>query len=316
MELVWLLVGLALLIGSGDALVRGAVAISLRFGLSALVVSATVVAFGTSAPELLVAIESALKGAPGIAYGNVVGSNIANVLLVLGIPALIAPLPGCGKDAHRNVYFMVVATLMFTVLVLMGTLTWVGGAVLLGIALFIVWDTLRIGRKQGIAEADAAEELSELEDVDPNMAPWKLAGLLAFGLIGLPVGAQLLIDSAREIALSIGVSEAVIGLTLVAIGTSLPELATTVMAALRRQADVAIGNVIGSNIFNITAIIGSAALFAPLPVPAEILTRDIWVMVGSSALLLPFILACKSIGRIAGGGFLLLYAVYIYVAFY
>ncbi|MHA1109116.1 MAG: calcium/sodium antiporter [Alphaproteobacteria bacterium] len=312
MDLVYLILGLALLVGAGDALVRGAVALSLRFGIPAIIISATVVAFGTSAPELLIAIEAAVEGSPGIALGNVVGSNIANVLLVLGLPALLAPLAACGSDAHRNMFFMLGATVLFAGLVLGGMITWWMGLVLIVFATVMVWDSLRIGLG---AKNTRSEDLGDLEDVDPDMAPWKIAALLIAGLIGLPVGADLLIEGARAIALSMGVSETVIGLTLVAIGTSLPELATTVMAALRRQTDVAIGNVIGSNIFNITAIIGAASLFAPLEVPEELITRDLWVMIGASAILVPFVLLCWPIGRLMGVLFLALYVGYLLFAF-
>lgn len=315
MDLFYLILGLALLVGAGDALVRGAVALSLRFGIPALIVSATVVAFGTSAPELLISIEAALEGAAGIALGNVVGSNIANVLLVLGVPALLVPLPGCGSDAHRNLWFMMAATAIFSIFVMMGLLDWWAGAILLGLSLLMVADSIREGLKARAAGKAAADELAELEDVDPNMAGWKVSLLLAGGIIVLPVGANLLIDGARGIALTMGVSEAVIGLTLVAIGTSLPELATTVMAALRRQADVAIGNVLGSNIFNITAVIGAAAMFAPLEVPAEIYGRDIWIMIAASVLLIPLVLLCKPLGRLTGMAFLGAYGAYLVVAF-
>ena len=317
MDLFYLISGLALLVGAGDALVRGAVGLSLRFGIPAIIVSATIVAFGTSAPELLISVQAALEGAPGIALGNVVGSNIANVLLVLGVPALIAPLPGCGTDAHRNLYFMIGGTLVFSALVLIGVIPFWGGLILLAISFYMVWDSLKIGlaASAGAGDSAVAAELSELEDVDPNMPRWKMIALLAAGIVGLPIGASLLIDGARGIALAMGVSETVIGLTLVAIGTSLPELATTVMAAIRRQTDVAIGNVIGSNIFNITAIIGTAALFAPLEVPDEIYYRDLWVMIGASAVLVPFVLMCRPMGRLAGAAFMLSYVGYVYVAF-
>ena len=320
MDLFYLILGLALLVGAGDALVRGAVAMSLRFGIPAIIVSATVVAIGTSAPELLIGIKAALEGAPGIALGNVIGSNTANVLMVLGVPALIVPLAACGTDAHRNCWFMIGATVVFSALVLTGTIPMWGGVLLIALALVMIVDSLRIGFAARAAneaagiDADAAD-LAELEDADPNMATWKIAALVIAGVVGLPLGADFLVSGAQGIALSIGISEAVIGLTLVAIGTSLPELATTVAAALRRQTDVAIGNVIGSNIFNITAIIGAAALVTPLEIPAEILSRDLWIMIASTLVLLPFVLFCKPIGRLTGACFLVAYAIYLWAAF-
>jgi cation:H+ antiporter len=315
MDSILLILGLVLLVGAGDALVRGAVALSLQLGIPAVIISATVVAFGTSAPELLISVQAALEGAPGIALGNVVGSNIANVFLVLGVPALIVPLAGCGSEAHRNLYLMLGATALFTGLVLGGTLYWWGGLVLILVVLFMVWDSIRIGMEaRNGANAEALADLVELEDVDPHMARWKVILLIAVGIVGLPLGAHFLVDGARGIARDFGVSEATIGLTVVAVGTSLPELATTVMAAMRRHTDVAIGNVIGSNIFNITAIIGAATLVSPLAVPEEILDRDLWVMIGASILLTPIVLMCRRIGRSTGAAFLLLYAGYIYYA--
>ena len=174
MDLAYLILGLALLVGAGDALVRGAVALSLRLSIPAIIVSATVVAFGTSAPELLISIKAALEDAPGLALGNVVGSNIANVLLVLGVPALIAPLAGCGTDAHRNLYFMIAATVVFSVFVLSGAIVWWSGLILLGLAIVMVIDSLREGLRATAAGADLSEELADLEDVDPDMAPWKI----------------------------------------------------------------------------------------------------------------------------------------------
>ncbi len=315
MDATLLTLGLVILVGAGDALVRGAVALSLQFGIPAVIISATVVAIGTSAPELLISVQAALEDAPGIALGNVVGSNIANVLLVLGVPALIVPIAGCGSDAHRNLYLMLGATVLFSALVLGGTIFWWGGLALVLVAAFMIWDSVRVARAARAGRNnEMLDELLELEDVDPDMARWKVLLLIAVGIVGLPLGAHFLIDGARGIALDFGISEAAIGLTVVAIGTALPELATTVMAALRRHADVAIGNVIGSNIFNITGVIGAAALAAPLAVPGEITSRDLWVMIGASLLLTPFVLGCRSISRPVGGAFLLLYGVYIYYA--
>jgi len=315
MDALLLILGLLLLVGAGDALVRGAVALSLQLGIPAILISATVVAFGTSAPELLISVQAALEGAPGIALGNVVGSNIANIFLVLGVPALIVPITGCGPEAHRNLYLMLGATALFTGLMLGGTIFWWGGLVLIAVALFLVWDSVREARAaRNGANAAVLDELVELEDIDPNIPRWKVLLLIAVGIVGLPVGAHFLIVGARGIAQDFGVSEAAIGLTVVAVGTSLPELATSVMAAIRRQSDIIFGNVIGSNIFNITAIIGAAALASPLAVPDEIASRDLWVMIGASLLLAAFVLMGRPIGRLTGAAALLIYAAYIYLA--
>ncbi|MEM9782476.1 MAG: calcium/sodium antiporter [Pseudomonadota bacterium] len=316
--------GLVLLLGAGDMLVRGAVTAAIRLHIPAIVISATIVAFGTSAPELLISVKAAVEGVPGIALGNVIGSNIANVWMVLGIPALIAPIAGVDDDARRSLYFMLVATVLFTLLLMSGTIAWWGGLVLIAVVAVMIIDSLREGLKHRAAvqagartagaAAHAPDEIEELEGADPNLPAWKIAGLVVVGCIGLPIGAHLLIEGARGIALSVGVSEAVIGLTLVAIGTSLPELATTVMAALRNQADVAIGNVVGSNLFNITAIIGTAALFAPLDVPIEMTERDIWVMIAATLTLVPYVLLARTLCRWTGAIYVGIYVAYIWMA--
>lgn len=311
MDLFYVVFGLALLVGAGDALVRGAVALSLRFGLPPFIVSATIVAIGTSAPEMLISIKAALEGAPGIAMGNVVGSNTANVLLVLGLPALIAPMAGCGDDAHRNLWIMIGASLLFMGLCLGGVIGLIGGLALMGVAIGMVVDSTRMAlRTREIGgEPDIREEAEHL-------SPLMTAVMMGAGLLGLPLGADFLVTGARGIALDVGVSEAVIGLTVVAIGTSLPELATTMVAAIKRKSDVAIGNVIGSNIFNVTAVAGVAAIVAPITVPTEILARDLWFMLGATALLVPFVLMDRAIGRITGLGFVIAYVAYLWVAFH
>ncbi|MBY8976328.1 calcium/sodium antiporter [Rhodobacteraceae bacterium NNCM2] len=310
MDFAFIVAGLAILVGAGDALVRGAVVLSLKLGMPAVIISATVIAFGTSAPEMFISIKAAIHGATGIALGNVVGSNIANVFLVLGVPALIVPIAGCGQAAHRNTIIMLMATVVFTGFIISGHIPRWGGLVLLAITIFMVLDSIRCGR----AHPEEVDD-DELEEADPEMPIWKLAILLLVGFIGLPIGAELLIQGAQGIALDFGVSEAVVGLTIIAVGTSLPELATTVAAALRNQADVAIGNVVGSNLFNITAVIGVAALVRPLDVPPELFNRDIWFMLGATAVLAPFIFLCLKISRPIGAAFLAIYAGYIVLAY-
>ncbi len=312
----WLFSGLGLLILllAGDALVRGAVNLSLRLGVPALIVSLTIVAFGTSAPELLIAISALKENAPGIALGNVVGSNTANILLVLGVPALLATLHTSECDSRRNYVFMLLATVLFIGLAFLGTFTFLSGAVLLAALALVLLNAFRDAKAHrnacgGLAADD--DMLEGLEEADPDMPYWKLSIYLILGLIGLPMGAHLLVDNATIIARTYGVSETVIGLTLIAVGTSLPELATTVMAALRRQADVALGNVIGSNMFNLLAIVGIATWFGNIPVDPEFLYFDLWVMLGASLLLIPFVFFKQDISRIWGLVLTMLYAVYI-----
>ena len=307
--------GLLILLLAGDALVKGAVNLALRLGIPALIVSLTVVAFGTSAPELLISIKAVLDDVPGLALGNVVGSNTANVLLILGLPALIFGL-GVGSDTRRSYVFMLIGTLAFIALGFAGPYLWWHGAILLaGLALILVdaAKSAQAHRRATAAAADAADATELIEEADPDMPVWKIAVFLGLGLVGLPLGADLLVDSAVMIARDFGITETVIGLTLVAVGTSLPELATTVMAALRRHADVAIGNVIGSNMFNLLGIIGVAALVGPIPVDPAFLRLDLWVMLAASLVLAPFVFLRWPMGRAVGAGFTGLYLAYMVV---
>lgn len=316
--MAWILsaLGLVILLLAGDALVRGAVNLSLRLGVPALIVSLTIVAFGTSAPELLIAIKAVEENAPGIALGNVVGSNTANILLVLGVPALLATLHTSECNTRRNYVFMLLATVLFIGLAFCGTFTIWSGMILLAALSLVLLNAFRQAKAHRNAcgsGCEGEEELDGLEEADPNMPYWRIAIYLVLGLIGLPMGAHLLVDNASIIARTYGVSETVIGLTLVAVGTSLPELATTVMAALRRQADVALGNVIGSNMFNLLAIVGIATLVGPIPVDPEFLEFDLWVMLGASLLLIPFVFFRLDITKIWGGILTAAYLIYVLI---
>ncbi|SMY06865.1 calcium/sodium antiporter [Flavimaricola marinus] len=316
----WLYVGLGLIILllAGDALVKGAVNLSLRVGVPALIVSLTIVAFGTSAPELLVSVNAILDGAPGLALGNVVGSNTANVLLVLGVPALIATMHTSEHDTRDSYLQMMAATALFIGLCAFGVLTWWSGLILLAALAAMLVHAARVSmrhRAEMSAAADACTgEEEEVEGADPNLGWPKILLFLVLGLVGLPLGAELLVEGAVNIARTFGVSETVIGLTLVALGTSLPELATTVMAALRRQADVAIGNVIGSNMFNLLGIMGVATLVGPVPVDPSFMSWDLWVMAGASVLLIPFVYLGRDLTRLWGGLLFALYAAYVVLA--
>ena len=291
--------GLALLVMGGELLVRGAVALALRLGIAPLIVGLTVVAFGTSAPEMIVSVSAALQGTTDIALGNVVGSNIANVLVILAVAALIAPIDPRGHDLRESWWMMVGASVLLILLSLGGTLGRLQGLVLLGVFALVLW--------RQIATAQGGEDAGGDDQV-----PWgRIVVWLAVGLVLLPVGAQLLVKGAVDIARDLGVSEIMIGLTLVAIGTSLPELAASAMAAWRGRSDLALGNVIGSNIFNILCILGVTTMIAPLPVPAQMLRLDLWVMLAAAVILWPFLFRGIRIGRAAGGALLVAYGAYV-----
>ena len=303
----WLLVaaGLGLLLVAGDLLVKGAVNLSLRLGIPALIVSLTVVAFGTSAPELLVSVQAILSGSPGIALGNVVGSNTANVLLVLGLPAIVSGI-AAGMGSRKSYVQMLAATALFIALCFLGPLTrWHGLILLAALAAMLVWAARAALAHRGSGAA------TEVEGADPELPGWKIAGSLVLGLAGLPLGADLLIRGATTIARDFGLSDEIIGLTLVALGTSLPELATTLVAAWRRQTDVVMGNVIGSNMFNLLGIIGIAVLVGPIPVDPQMLRFDLWVMAAAALVLAPFVMRGWRMGRRWGLVLSALYAVYI-----
>ncbi|OUR79415.1 hypothetical protein A9Q83_03135 [Alphaproteobacteria bacterium 46_93_T64] len=300
--------GLILLLVCGELLVRGAVALAEHFNISKLLIGFTIVAFGTSAPELVVCIQAALDGAPGIAVGNVVGSNIANILLVLGAPALIYPLTCDSKSAFRDSLIVISGSLLFTVLAWTGIIAFWQGLLLVIMLTVIIYLAYRRARKEGDLSADEA-----LEEYEENMPKtlWVSGFFIISGLIGLVIGSRLLVTGAVSIATEAGVSEEIIGLTLVALGTSLPELATSLIAAFRRHGDVAIGNVLGSNLFNITGIIGVTSMVTPIAAPEQILHFDLFFMLAASALLILIFHLKKPIGRALGGFLFISYLAYV-----
>ncbi|WBU60663.1 calcium/sodium antiporter [Paracoccus albus] len=300
-DLLFIVAGLALLVVGGDFLVRGAVALALRLGIAPVIVGLTVLAFGTSAPELIVSVAAAIGGQPGIALGNAVGSNIANVLLILGATAVIAPALSHDDELKVSWVYAVTASILLIVLCLLGPLVWWHGAILLA----GLTATLYLQIKRAKTRTGDAPEVQ-----DEHAAPRSIAIWLLIGLVALPIGAQLLVEGASDIARGFGISDAVIGLTLVAIGTSLPELAASVASALRGRADMALGNVIGSNLFNILAILGITAFFGPLDVPAQMLHFDLWFMLAVTLVIGPFLLRHIAVGRVAGAGLLTTYALY------
>ena len=255
--------------------------------------------------------QAILDDAPGLALGNVVGSNTANILLVLGVPALLATMHTAECNTRKTYNIMIAASLLFIALAFRGVFDWIAGAVLLTALALLLGAAFRAAHQHRQACKGGPED--EPEGADPDMPWWRIIVFLVLGLIGLPLGANLLVENATIIAKTYGVSDTVIGLTLVAIGTSLPELATTVMAALRRQADVALGNVIGSNMFNLLAIIGIASFVGPIPVDREFLTFDLWVMLGASVLLVPFVYLSWNITRFWGVILSGLYVAYLVI---
>lgn len=308
-----LLAGLALLVGGAELLVRGASRLALRFGISPLVIGLTVVAFGTSAPELAVTVQSGLAGQSGLAIGNIVGSNIFNVLLVLGVSAVITPLVVSQQLVRLDVPLMIGAALLLWVLALDGRIGLMDGLLLtagiVAYTAFAIWQ----GRKEGEEiKAEYAQEFGDGKSTWLGRLPVQVA-LIAGGLALLVLGAHWLVTGAVAIARSIGVSEVIIGLTIVAAGTSLPELATSLMAALRGERDIAVGNVIGSCLFNLLSIAGIAALVTPggLEVAASLLRFDIPVMVAVALASLPIFVTGHLIARWEGVMFLGYYVAYV-----
>lgn len=326
-DVVLLIAGLALLIVGGELLVRGAVGVAERLGMSPLLIGLTLVGFGTSTPELVTSVEAAMIGSPGIAIGNVVGSNIANVLLILGASALISPIAvGSRALARDGVAVLGVAVLFAAIGLLLPLDRIVGTGLVLGLIgyIWLAWlQESRDGADGHTAAYEKAEAFDELHDGpirhQPEAKRWaERVGLLlplamAIGGLALVVlGGKQLVGGAVGLARNLGISETVIGLTIVAVGTSMPELVTSLVAAYRRHSDVALGNVMGSSIYNILGIGGATALLSPTVVPPEIASFDNLVMVASSLALLVLAHSGRRISRIEGAALLVAYAVYVY----
>ena len=303
--------GFVYLLMGGDLLVRGALGLARESKIPPMIVGLTVVAMGTSAPELMVSTMSALSGFPGIAVGNVVGSNVANVLLVLGVPVLIHPIvcdqEGLGKQAS----LMVAVSVLFLLMCAFGSITFFGGVLL--VFLLVVFLILATRGTALLPIEDAEEELERVLGLPSYKSSISL--FIVLGAVMLPLGADLVVDGAAGLAAGGGVSEAVIGLSLIALGTSLPELSTTVIAALHKSSDVAIGNVIGSNMFNILAILGITALLTEIPVDPMFFRFDLWVMFACTVMLWLFVLTKTTIRKPAGVLFLAGYLGYMYTLY-
>ena len=302
--------GLVYLLLGGDILVRGSVALARRFHVSPTVIALTVVAFGTSLPELVVVVKAALTGYPGLVFGNVVGSNIANVLLVAGAAAAVYPLTYGERSIRRDSLFMLGATVLLVVLAIGGVLGRVDGVILL-VGLAAITTLTATEAAQAYRDSELKTPMEWVLGLPTN--PWMIALFIVAGAVALPVGADLVVNASVKMAESLGVSETIIGLTILAIGTSLPELATTVVAAVQKRTEVAVGTIVGSNTFNLLAIMGVGAVLSPFPIeiPGEFFTVHFPVMLGTALLISVFVWLRRPIGRAAGIAFLAAYAAYL-----
>ena len=312
LTLILFIVGLVLLVAGAEALVRGASRIAATLGISPLVIGLTVVAFGTSAPELAVSTSSALGGNADVAIGNVVGSNIFNVLFILGLSAAIAPLVVARQILRFDVPLMIAVSLALFVLALDGTLGVLDGVLLtVGIVAYTGWAIISSRRASKVLVAEYAEEFGEQETTSSGIVTD--IALVLGGLVLLVLGSEWLVNGATEVAEALGVSDLVIGLTLVAAGTSMPELATSVVASIKGERDIAIGNVVGSNIFNILAVLGISALVSggEVGVADSALRVDLPVMIAVAVICLPSFFTGRLIARWEGIAFIALYVVYV-----
>ena len=314
MDLLLIAIGLIALTTGGEAVVRGALAAGKRHGISPLLAGLVIVGFGTSAPELVVSVSAALERQPDIALGNVVGSNIGNVLLILGVCAIITPLTITRLALVRDGLSVVGASALFLVLVWGSALVrWDAAILLVALAGYLIWAYISESRPQSAAGAIHRQEGAQITVLPGRPITTALA--LLGGLVLLVTGSQALLWGAMGLAGSMGVSEAVIGLTVVALGTSLPEFAVSLLAALRGRADVAVGNILGSNLFNLLGILGISALLQPLPVSPRMLIFDQWVMLASALLLLLVLYTGHRISRTEGALLVAGYTAYVTASF-
>jgi len=311
MTWLMLIVGLVLLVIGADLLVKGAARLASNFGVPALVIGLTVVAFGTSAPELAVSVKAAYSGQAELAIANVVGSNIFNLLFILGLAALISPLIISHQLIRQDVPIMVGVSLVAVLMCLDGNINKIEAAILaLGLVSY-TWFLFYQGKQQGVDVSDGEVE----EMLKANVPMWQNILLVIAGLVLLVLGARWLVQSAIELATMWGVNEAVIGLTIVAAGTSLPEVVTSVVATLRGQRDIAVGNVVGSNIFNILCVLGLSGLVSPMPLLAgeQLAGFDLPVMLAVAALCAPLFFIGSVLSRVEGVLFLVLYVAYVWI---
>ena len=321
---IWLplIAGLVLLIAGGELLVRGSVQVAAGLGVSPLVIGLTLVGFGTSTPELVTSVQAALSGAPGIAYGNIVGSNIANILLIAGIAALISPILVKSSTLKRDGLFMLAVAVAFAAFAAWMPMARATGAVFVLSLAGYVFLAFREESTAPSTDHGAVYDMSRaLQEADPGLAPtapspaplWVSALIALVGLVLVVLGGKYLVEGAVSLARGFGISETVIGLTIVAVGTAMPELVTCIVAGIRKQGDVAFGNIVGSNVYNILGIGGFTALIAPGPVPAQIVRFDNLVMIAVSLAVVIYAWTGLRIARGEGIALVAGYAVYVYL---
>lgn len=303
MDFLWLIVGLTVLIFSGDYLVKGAVGVAEKFKISPLVIGMTVVSFGTSAPELFVSIKAAYDGSPDLAIGNVIGSNIANIALVLSITVLIFPIIVDRNSKIVDWPMMMFSSILFYVFSLDNVISPLEGGIMVAILLIFTFLLIRNSRKLNLNLDD------DIDGTPSNM--WLTTLYLLGGLVGLKFGADWFVEGAKGVAKSFGMSDKVIGVTIVAFGTSVPELVASGVAAFRKQTDISLGNLVGSNIFNIMIVIGITSLIMPIQVAESVMSFDMYWMLGIALALYPMMFIGKKMGRIHGLILLSAYVTYI-----
>ena len=309
-NILLLVFGLVFLIIGGDFLVRGASSIALRLHISPLVVGLTIVAFGTSAPELLISIKSALSGSPDLTMGNVIGSNICNLALVLGITAIIGPISVKGDSIRIDWPMAMGSSTLLYLLVKEGIIDTYEGIIFISMLVFYTAYIIRKSRKETKAIMALEPGANEVEGINSSL--WKDIAFIAIGCLGLFFGSDWFVGGAQDLAKEIGVSERVIGITVLALGTSLPELVTAIVAAVKKETDMALGNLMGSNIFNVLSILGITSVIKEIHVSDEIINNDMLPMLGITLIVFPMMLHNKKIGRIEGGILLALYMYYSY----
>ncbi len=296
--------GLVMLVSGGELLVSGAVKLAEKLGMSSLLIGLTVVAFGTSIPELFVSLSAVSQDHGDIMLGNVVGSNIANIGLVLGFCALLSPLNVHFKKISLELYLLVIASFAVIGIGLIGIFNRLYGIIFFGVLLLYTWQAYRIGGNN--------QKTQEKHGNAKGSSYFFVVSLCVIGLVILALGSNLFIDGAIDLARLFGISDLVIGLTMAAVGTSLPELASSISALRRNEGDLLVGNVIGSNLFNLMMVLGTCAIFHPFALPGQTLIRDLPIMIFFSAMLIPVIYFRHGVNRLHGGVLLLAYCAYMF----